>query len=135
MEDIASLDRVDAPADGRVIELAVLLADHKGVDAVALDLRNMNSWTDYFVIATVTSSTHMRGLLKHIKDFLGEHGMETLHKHAGSEDDEWSLVDCGTLVVHLMSQKARSFYDLERLWFQARKLFGQIPASRPSIGE
>jgi ribosome-associated protein len=61
----------------------------------------------------------MAGLMKRIKDFLSERGIDVLGRHKGRDDDDWSLVDCGWLVVHLMSSRARSFYEIEKLWFQA----------------
>lgn len=114
MADTASLDRRDT-----VSELASLLALHDGMDVKALDLGKLNAFTDFFIIATANSSVHMAGLMKRIKDFLSERGIDVLGRHKGRDDDDWSLVDCGWLVVHLMSSRARSFYEIEKLWFQA----------------
>ncbi|MDR3337799.1 MAG: ribosome silencing factor [Treponema sp.] len=98
-------------------ELGELLKDHHGGDVVVMDLRELNSWTDFFVIATVTSSTHVQGLLRHIKEFAREQGIEILHRRRKTiPGDEWNLVDLGNVVIHLMSEKARAFYELERLW-------------------
>ena len=117
MEDSAFPERKAIVAD-----LGSLLALHNGQDVKALDLSSLNAFTDYFVIATVTSSTHMKGLMKRIKDLLAEHGVDIIGKHRGSEDDDWSLVDCGWCVVHLMSERARGFYEIEKLWFQATSI-------------
>jgi ribosome-associated protein len=101
-------------------ELGALLQDHNGQNVVVLDLRKLNVWTDFFVIATVTSSTHVQGLMRHVKEFAREKDIEILHhphrSRTPSPDNEWNLVDMGNIVVHLMSESARSFYDLERLW-------------------
>jgi ribosome-associated protein len=118
MEDIVSPD-----ADKDVIELARMLKLHNGGKTLVLDLREMGFWTDYFVIVTATSSTHMHGLMKRIKDFLNEKGMEPLRKHAGGGEDDWCLVDSGDFIVHIMSERARAFYELEKLWFQAKVAF------------
>jgi ribosome-associated protein len=101
------------------LALGELLRDARGQDVVALDLRGLNSWTDFFVIVTVTSGAHRLGLERHIKDFARERGVEILRRSArpsGGIEDEWSLIDMGDLVVHLMTEKARLFYELERLW-------------------
>ncbi len=123
MADIASNDAARARA-GRIedeaVALAHLLEEHKGRDAMALDLRGLNSWTDFFVIATATSSTHLKGLMRHVKERVRELGIEVLHGHSSVEDDEWSFMDLGDVVVHVMSESARSFYELERLWHQAK---------------
>jgi ribosome-associated protein len=101
------------------LALGELLRDARGQDVVALDLRGLNSWTDFFVIATVTSRTHRLGLERHIKDFAQEKGFEILRRSTrppGDIEDDWSLIDLGDIVVHLMTEKARLFYELERLW-------------------
>ncbi|MDR0877879.1 MAG: ribosome silencing factor [Treponema sp.] len=98
--------------------LGKLLEEHKGADVTVLDLRDLNAWTDFFVIATASSSAHLQGLERHVKEFSREKGAEILRRSRKPPDgdDEWSLIDFGPVVVHLMSGKARSFYELERLW-------------------
>ena len=106
------------------MELGQLLKDHKGEAVVVMDLRELNSWTDFFVIATVSSSTHLQGLQRHIKEFANEKGIEILRRHRKiPSDDEWSLVDLGNIVIHLMSERTRIFYELERLWGDAPLIF------------
>ena len=98
-------------------DLGALLREHNGGDVVVMDLRQLNSWTDFFVIATVTSHTHIQGLLRHIKEFARDRDLEILRRRRkSSPDDEWNLVDMGNVVIHLMSSKSRAFYELERLW-------------------
>jgi ribosome-associated protein len=104
-------------ADKTAQALGELLRDHNGKDVVVLDLRKLNTWTDFFIIATVTSQTHVQGLLRHIREFAREKDLEILHRPRKAEpDNEWNLVDMGNIIVHLMSEHARSFYELERLW-------------------
>ena len=111
-----------APADRTAAfarDLGELLRDARGLDVVALDLRGLNAWTDFFVIATVSSGAHRSGLERHIKEFAREQGLEILRRSSrppGGVEDEWSLIDLGDIVVHLMTEKARLFYELERLW-------------------
>jgi len=109
------------------IKLGKLLSDHNGIEVVVMDMKPLDFWTDYFVIATATSNTHMMGLERHIKDFVQENGLEILHrsrkngigKGAEIRSDEWRLLDLGGIVVHLMTAKLRSFFELERLWSAA----------------
>jgi ribosome-associated protein len=106
-------------ADDRdlALELGKLLQEHRGIDVLVMDLREINSWTDFFVVATVTSNTHVQGLQRHIKEFTQERGLEILRSRRKIPvDDEWSLIDLGTIVIHLMTAKSRAFYELERLW-------------------
>ncbi|MDR2245978.1 MAG: ribosome silencing factor [Treponema sp.] len=98
-------------------DLSALLQDHKGQNVAVLDLRELNSWTDFFVITTVSSQTHLMGLLRHIREFCRDRGVEILRgRRKIASDDEWVLIDLGTVVVHLMTESSRSFYELERLW-------------------
>ncbi len=104
----------------QAVALGALIADHKGSSVAVLDLRGLNSWTDFLIVATVTSSAHQRGLQRHIKDFATESGLEILRRRRKAPaEDEWNLIDMGSVVVNLMTERARKFYDLERLWSSA----------------
>lgn len=103
-------------------KLAALIQEHRGMDVVVMDIRKTCSWTDFFIIATITSATQLRGMEKHIMEFCSEQELEPVHnkKQAAlkgfSTSDEWRIIDLGTIVIHLMTAHSRSFYDLERLW-------------------
>jgi ribosome-associated protein len=99
--------------------IASLLADHRGGDVVVLDLATQAGWTDYFVIATATSSTHMRGLARFVDEYADQERLQRLNRPRVADDDEWILVDLVTVVVHIMTENSRSFYELEKLWFQS----------------
>jgi ribosome-associated protein len=107
-------------SEGAAFELATLLAAHNGGDVVILDVSAQAGWTDRFVIATATSSAHLRGLVRFIDDEVARLGLQRLGKRANlADDDEWLLVDLGDIVVHVMTEGARSFYELEKLWFES----------------
>ena len=100
-----------------VTALGDLLRDHRGADVLVLDLREIGAWTDFFVIATSSSDTHMDGLDRHIKEFCQERGIDILRRsHKPADEDAWRIIDLGPIVIHLMNNKARAFYDLERLY-------------------
>lgn len=104
-------------------EIAQLMEDGKGNDVVLIDVSGLNSWTDYFVITSVTSSTHWQGLYKQIKEYIKENDLEIHLTNKKSPDgDDWNLVDLGPIVVHLMSENARNFYELEKLWHAGKIL-------------
>ena len=107
----------------KAIEIARLMEDGKGIDVTLLDISGLNSWTDYFVIVTVTSSTHWQGLYKQIKEYIKDNDLEIHVTNRKSPDgDDWNLIDLGAIVVHLMSESARSFYDLEKLWHAGKTI-------------
>ena len=96
--------------------LAELLREHNGQDVTLLDLRGINDWADFFIIAGVSSGTHMDGLERHIKDFCREKKIDIFGVSPKSTDDEWRLMDLGSTIIHLMNSRARDFYELEKLW-------------------
>lgn len=100
--------------------VASTAALHNGQDVVVLDMAEASGWTDYFVVATATSSTHLRGLARYIDEYCHSVGAKPLNRpDAAGEEQTWILVDLGDVIVHLMTAEARSFYDLEKLWFKA----------------
>jgi ribosome-associated protein len=109
----------------RALELAALMEDGKGGDVVVLDVAEVSSWTSFFVIATISSSTHWKSLYRLVKDYCKDSGgdLEIFVPNKKIPDgDDWVLIDLGGIVVHLMSPEARGFYDLEKLWHNARRL-------------
>ncbi len=107
----------------KALEIARLMEDGKGKDVTVIDIAELNSWTDYFVIVTVNSSAHWKGLYKMVKDYVKENDLAIhLTNNKSSNGDDWNLVDVGPIVVHLMTQKARDFYDLEKLWHLGKKI-------------
>lgn len=106
-----------------VNELGNIATEHKGQETLCLDLTGLSTWTDFFIIVTVSSSTHRSALQKYLCEYAREQGLDI--RNSGKKtanDDEWTLVDLGPIVIHLMSAEARAFYDLERLYASASKM-------------
>ena len=102
-------------------EIAKLMEDGKGKDVTLLDISGLNSWTDYFVIVTVNSSAHWQGLYKQVKEYIKANDLEIhLTNKKTPDGDDWNLIDLGAIVIHLMSEQARQFYDLEKLWHNGK---------------
>lgn len=95
--------------------VAQALVDRKAVDPVVLDLRGLSSATDYFVIASGTSDTHVRGMAEHLMHEMDERP----HHVEGLAQGRWVLLDYVDFVVHVFHPELRSFYQLERLWAEA----------------
>lgn len=103
-------------------EIASFIDSHNGQDTVILDISGINSWTDYFIITTVSSCGHLKGLLEQLYQLIEEKGLELLWKHKKGIDEKWVLLDCGDFIIHLMNQEAREFYNLEKLWFSGKRI-------------
>lgn len=108
---------VDTPVAGDAL-LSVAqnaLEDLKAVEPVVLDVRALSSVMDYLVVASGTSSRHVKSLADNVLMKAKKRGVRPLGVE-GERAGEWVLVDFGDVVVHVMQPAARSFYDLERLW-------------------
>ena len=91
------------------------LGDLKAVDPVVLDVRELIAVMDWLLVASGTSSRHVKSLADNVMVKAREQGVRPLGVD-GERVGEWVLVDFGDVVVHVMQPAARSFYDLERLW-------------------
>ena len=111
------------PAAPEILAICKLLEEHKAVKVIALDLRALHLWTDFFIISTVSSSAHLQGLLRHIKEFTEKEGITVQHHTQREESGGWNLVDLGTAVIHLMTAQSREFYELEELWSSAGVIY------------
>jgi len=87
----------------------------KAQDAVVLELGDVCSFTDYFLICTGTSTRHNQTIADTIEEELKKYGVRPLHME-GHTEGEWILLDYVDFVVHIFTGRAREFYDLERLW-------------------
>ncbi len=115
-------------ADGRLPRLvrAVVTAveDRKGTGLLVLDLRGLCDATDFFVIASGTSSAHVRGLADGVIQMMAKRG-QSPHHVEGLTTGHWVLLDFVDVVVHLFHPETRAFYQLERLWQDAPALLSE----------
>ena len=100
------------------LQVTKALDEKKGIDIKLLRIGDVSSLADYFLICTGTSNTHVKTLC----DF-AEYTMEQLGEpmlgREGHRGNSWELLDFGSVVVHVFTDEARKFYDLERLWADA----------------
>lgn len=95
--------------------------DVKGQDVVALDVRAMSDFSDYFIIVTGRSDRQVQGITNRVIEELLTIGVKPLSVE-GYEESQWVLIDCGDVVVNVFYEPVRDFYDVESLWMRARKL-------------
>ncbi|MEO5590069.1 MAG: ribosome silencing factor [Gemmatimonadaceae bacterium] len=97
---------------------ASMCLDMKANDVVLLNLQGVTDMTDYFVIASGTSDTHVRSIGEHIIAELRKSGVR-VHHVEGVQQGRWVLLDFVDFVVHIFHPTLRSFYQIERLWSDA----------------
>jgi len=97
----------------------------KGSDIRVLDLRDITSFADFFVIATGSNPRQIQAIAEEVQKRLKEHGERAISVE-GINNAEWILADYGDFIVHVFSPQSRQYYDLERLWRHAREV--PIPA-------
>ena len=95
--------------------------ERKGRDVVILDLTELTPITDYFVICSGTSSMHARAISEHIQMSCKKAGFRHLGVE-GEQNGKWILIDHCDVVVHIFLDETRWFYNLERLWGDARRV-------------
>ena len=104
-------------------ELALLaaraLSDKKGKEIQVLEIGELTTLADYFVIATGSSNTQINALVDNVEKVLLEEAEEDPLHREGYRGGTWVLLDFSSVVVHLFMDEARQFYDLERLWKDA----------------
>jgi ribosome-associated protein len=103
--------------------------DKQAVDITALKLSGAGAFVEYFLLCSGTSSPQIQAICDAIDERLHRHGVRVQHRE-GKGEAEWMLMDYGDFIVHVFSERAREYYDLERLWRSAERIDFPAP-SRP----
>ncbi len=103
------------------VQLAQVLDGKKGQDIKILNTEGLTTLADYFVICTATSSTQVKAMSDACEAKM-EEGGERVHHIEGHRGGTWLLMDFSAVVVHIFTDEARKFYDLERLWGDAQEV-------------
>ena len=111
--------------DERVLAALHAAGEKKALEPVVLDLREVASFTDYFVIVSGANERQVQAISDEIYETLKKAG-NAAARVEGYKTAEWILLDYGDFVVHVFEQKARKFYDLERLWRESKRV--ELPA-------
>ncbi len=97
------------------------LDDKRATDIDVLEISELTSIGDYFVICTCSSNVQVRACADEAEEKMKEAGYPPLHVE-GYRGGSWILLDCDDIIVHIMDRQTREFYALERLWDDAKKL-------------
>lgn len=105
-------------SENLIEKISLLIFEKKGFDVTLMNLKNISSFADHFIICTADSDTQVRAISDHIDKSLRDEGIRVWHIE-GYNSLNWVLLDYVDVVVHVFKKDARAFYNLEKLWGDA----------------
>ena len=129
--DAVKIEIAETPTPFAELDPEVKLAIHcasekKAFDMIALDLRGIASFTEFFIIASGSNQRQVQAIADEINEQLKKQLATRAVRIEGYNSGEWVLLDYGDFIVHIFNNEAREFYDLSRLWRDARRV--ELPA-------
>jgi len=115
-------EETSTDATHRALVAAAAAGDKKGHDIVVLDVGEIISITDFFVIASAGNTRQVRTIVESIEQQLRDQADARPRAEEGREDGSWVLLDYGDIVVHVFLEETREYYSLERLWADAPRV-------------
>lgn len=104
----------------------------KAIDPVVLDVRELTSVSDIFIICSGRSNRQVSAIAEHIQVTLKKHAIKALSVE-GKKEGHWVLLDYGHVIIHVFYEPVRAFYDLEGLWIDAKRIEAKRFLTDPSI--
>jgi ribosome-associated protein len=95
--------------------------EKQGADVILLDLEGLGAFTDHFVLCTGFSARQVEAICEEVERRVEQTGKRLMHRE-GKTGSDWMLLDFGSLIVHVFTERARRYYDLERLWRAAERI-------------
>ena len=113
-------------------KISEIIFTKKGFDVIAIDLRKLVTFTDYFVVCSADSDVQVKAIADQVDKVLSEQGVKCWHRE-GLKALSWVLLDYVDVVVHIFKKDARQYYNLEKLWGDAptEKMFD--PAEKKAV--
>ena len=123
MTDIALDTSVSTDDTSRELALRVadILAETPAANTVVLDIRELSSFADFFVICSGENERQLRAITEKLQEELREDGVR-LQRLEGTPNSGWTVLDYNDVIVHVFDQELRDFYKMERLWAEAPRL-------------
>ncbi|WP_346663546.1 ribosome silencing factor [uncultured Merdimonas sp.] len=97
------------------------LEDKKGEDIVMIDISQISVLADYFIICSAGSDSQIQALMDSVEEKMHQEGFE-VRQQEGRNSGTWVLMDFGDVIVHIFDRENRSFYNLERIWNDGRRV-------------
>ncbi|MGC9521413.1 MAG: ribosome silencing factor [Anaerolineae bacterium] len=101
-------------------QITEIIVDRQGEDILILDLQEVTTFTDYFVICTARSRRQLDALQSAVREELKQKDVQLALNVEGDADSGWILIDYNSVIVHLFSEDMRAYYQIEELWRNAR---------------
>jgi ribosome-associated protein len=123
LTDTALDTSVSTPESSRELALSIadILAETPASDSVVLDIRELSSFADFFVICSGENERQLRAISEKLQEELREHGIRP-QRTEGTPRSGWIVLDYNDAIVHVFDQELRDFYKMERLWAEAPRL-------------
>lgn len=122
MTDPRPNDQTDDPGRELALKIADIIADSPASDTVVLDIRDLSTISDYFVICSGENERQLRAIARDVREGLEEVGQSPRRSDEGSTASGWLLLDYGDVILHVLDVDQRDFYRLEELWADAPTL-------------
>ena len=106
-----------------------IIMERKAINPILLKVKELSSITDYFLIASGSSTRQVQAIVRHIQRRMREEGSRP-YSIEGAQEGHWTVMDYGSLIVHIFYQPYREFYDLEGLWIDAPQMHISLADSR-----
>ena len=113
-------------------KISEIIFTKKGFDVIAIDLRKLVTFTDYFVVCSADSDVQVKAIADQVDKVLSEQGIKCWHRE-GLKALTWVLLDYVDVVVHIFKKDARQFYNLEKLWGDALTEKMSDPAEKKAV--
>ncbi len=107
------------------INIAKIIEDKKANDVVVIDVEGITPHFDFLIIASTNSFLHLSALTKTIIKKLSEYNFKKRNSIKEYENNPWILIDCESIIIHLFTNEARNFYNLEKLWVEGNLIYGE----------
>ncbi len=120
-EDDEDLEPMEMDSNEKVSVMVAAADSIRAEEIVVLDLRELTTITDYFMVCTGNSSIQIRSIAEKIEEKLRDLGLRKLHSE-GFQEATWILLDYSDVIVHVMSAEKRDFYQLEARWAEAPRI-------------
>jgi ribosome-associated protein len=105
----------------KAIECVKLLDEKKAENTILIDMKEVNSYFNYFIITTGNSIIHNKAICKELKKYFSDSDINLLNKP--DIDSPWIVLDYNDLVIHIFTSEVRDYYQLEKLWSEAPVLY------------